>query len=125
MMQSPFFLYQVEQGEMTSEHPEYLRYSSVEMASRLAFFWNEGPDDELLKAGENGDLLTDDGIRKQATRLLENEKARRTVIGFGQYLDLSRLKGSGTRPRCLRRLYVNHATHAKRARTCLRRYYLS
>ena len=44
-----------------------------------------------MRAGENGDF-TDEGIRKQAARLLSSEKARRSVMSFfGQYLDLSRL----------------------------------
>lgn len=95
LLQSPNFLYRVELGEPDPDDPSRRRYTSWEMASRLSYLlWNTTPDDELLAAAERGDLLTDEGITAQATRLLQDPRARRAVQAFfAQYLDLGRLGG--------------------------------
>lgn len=94
LLQSPHFLYRGEVGE-----PEpggdgtALRYTSHEMAARLAFFLTEaGPDDELLDAADRGELVNPDALEAQARRLLATPRARSAIQGFfGQYLDLGRL----------------------------------
>ena len=95
MLQSPYFLYRVERGEPDPVDPSRRRYTSWEMASRVSFLlWNQGPDDELLDAAASGALLTDEGLRAQAERMLADERARAAVQGFfAQYLDLARLDG--------------------------------
>lgn len=60
-LESPHFLYRVELGE--PEPTSGFRYTSREMAGRLAYLlWNGAPDDELLGAGERGELVTDAGL---------------------------------------------------------------
>src|SRR5690606_268071 len=82
LLQSPNFLFRVELGEPTPSK-SFQRYSSVEMASRLAFFiWNSGPDEELLDAGERGDLLDTEKIEQQVDRLLDSPRARVGVRNF-------------------------------------------
>ena len=88
---SPNFLYRPELGAPTSNGA--LRYNSYEMASRLAFLiWNSLPDDALLDAAANGELETADGLRAEATRLLDTEAGREAVGEFAeQYLRLDRI----------------------------------
>lgn len=94
MLQSPYFLYRVEVGEPSGEDG-WMRYTSGEMASRLAFLlWNAPPDDTLLELGERGALLDEETLRAQAVRMLEDPRAREAVQDFfSQYLALSKLDG--------------------------------
>lgn len=76
ILESPHFVYRVEIGENG-------QYTSLEMATRLSFFlWNTTPDDELLAAGEAGDLATDAGIDAQVERMLADDRARQGVRTF-------------------------------------------
>lgn len=76
ILQSPSFLFRVEVGEGG-------RYTSVEMASRLSyFFWNTTPDEELLDAGESGALIEDVTLAAQAHRLLQSPRTRAGVRNF-------------------------------------------
>lgn len=94
MLQSASFLYRVELGAPDPARDGWLRYSDLELASRLSFLlWNAAPDDELLEAALAGDLADADGVHGQALRLLEDPRARRAVRAFfAQYFDLARLE---------------------------------
>ncbi len=82
LLQSPHFLFRAELGEPDADGTGR-RYSSVEMASRLAFFlWNTGPDAALLDAGEAGELVTEAGLRAAAERLLADPRAEAAVRNF-------------------------------------------
>ena len=95
MLQSPFFVYRVELGEPDPDDAERRRYTAYEMASRLSYLlWNTTPDEALLAAAEDGTLLTTEGVRAQAERLLQSPRSRDSVRAFfRQYYDLSRLDG--------------------------------
>lgn len=95
MLQSPHFLYRVELGEPDPDDPDRLRYTSFEMASRLSFLlWNTTPDDELLDAAQDEELLDEDGLRAHAERMLDDPRANKAVQEFfAQYFDLGRLGG--------------------------------
>lgn len=95
LLQSPYFIYRIELGEPDPDQDGKLRYSSWEMASRLSFLlWNTTPDDALLAAAEAGELVSQDGLRAAAERLLADPRARPAVQSFfAQYLDLGRLGG--------------------------------
>jgi hypothetical protein len=95
MLQAPSFLYRVELGEPDPDDADRLRYTSVEMASRLSFLlWNTIPDAELLDVAETGALATEAGLVQEAERMLADPRARETVQEFfAQYLDLGRLDG--------------------------------
>lgn len=89
MLQSPHFLFRVEVGEDDPAGGGH-RYGSFELASRLSFLLtNSTPDDELLDAAESGELLTDDGLRKQTLRLLDSPAGRRGIRAF--FTELYRL----------------------------------
>lgn len=78
ILQSPNFLFRIEIGE-PNPNGGY-RYGAYEMATRLSYFLiNSTPDDELLAAAADGSLLTDEGVRAQAERLLATKKARLAV----------------------------------------------
>jgi hypothetical protein len=80
ILQSPWFLYRVELGEADPDDPTRRRYTSEEMATRLAYFlWNTTPDTTLLDAGAAGELVTDEGLAAQVERMLADERAKEGV----------------------------------------------
>lgn len=95
VLQLPSFLYRVELGEPDPARPGRRRYTAWEMASRLSFtLWNSIPDEALLTAAERGSLLTEEGVRAEARRMLQHPRARAAVRAFfSQYLGLSRVDG--------------------------------
>jgi hypothetical protein len=73
IVNSPRFLYAMDFG---TPEGNVSRLSPGEVAGRLAsFLWRSVPDDALLAAADAGMLATPDGIRQQATRMLEDPKA--------------------------------------------------
>ena len=90
LLQSPYFLYQVEIGEPDSEMEGRRRLTGYEMATRMSLFLTDSiPDDELLDAAEAGDLDTADGIRTEAERIVASEKAPAALDAFfSEYLRL-------------------------------------
>jgi hypothetical protein len=98
LLQSPDFLFRVERGEPDPEAPagsDRRRYTSLEMASRLAFFlWDAPPDDALLEAGLRGELATAEGVRAAASRMLADARAERGLSRFfEEAINLDRLSG--------------------------------
>ena len=82
-LQSPNFLYQVEVGEVDPSDGSRKRLTSVEMATRLAFFLTDRPpDDALLDRAEAGKLTTREEIRAAALELVESEHAKRALDAF-------------------------------------------
>jgi hypothetical protein len=94
MLQSPYFLYRIELGELDPDDVSRLRYTGHEMASRMSFLLlNAPPDAPLLHAAEIGLLHSNAGLREEAERLLTDSRARAAVQSFfAQYLDLARLE---------------------------------
>jgi len=94
-LQSPDVLYRVEVGEPDPARPGGWRFTDYEMASRLSYFlWNEPPDDALLTAAERGLLVTSDGLRAEAERLLADPRAESALLAFfGEYINLDRVSG--------------------------------
>ncbi len=83
MLQSPSFLYRVELGVASAADGNRMKYTSYEVASRLAgAIWDGAPDDAILDAAGTDALATPDGIRTQATRMLADPKAHRGVLAF-------------------------------------------
>jgi hypothetical protein len=95
LLQSPSLLYRVELGEPIPEQEGSRRYSSWEMATRLSYLlWASTPDDELLDAAQSDALLTVEGLRAQATRMLGDARARSALLGFfDEHLELRKLGG--------------------------------
>lgn len=75
LLVSPEFLFRVEAAEAVPGDLSRNRITSVAMASRLSYFlWNTTPDEELLAAGENGELVDENGLAQQVDRMLESPK---------------------------------------------------
>ena len=89
-LQSPHFLFRVELGEPDPETPGALRFSGWEMASRLSYLlWNTTPDDELLRAAADGELVTAAGVLAQAERMLASPLAENGIRAlFSEILQL-------------------------------------
>jgi hypothetical protein len=88
---SPHFLFRIE-SDPKSKQPRAL--TAIELASRLSFFlWSSIPDDELLRAAENGSLRKAAVLEAQVRRMLRDPKADRLAESFaGQWLEIRRLE---------------------------------
>jgi hypothetical protein len=97
LLQSPNFLYVAEQGEPDAKVPGAVRYTSVEMASRLSFFLlGTTPPEALLAVARNNGLSTADQVRAQALALLELPQARAALNPlFQEWLDLEGVLDGG------------------------------
>jgi len=84
MLQSPNFLFSVNVGESDPNVASRVQYSGYEMAGRMALLlWDSVPDNALMVAADSGALVTAEGIRNEAGRLLADPRARRGTIAFG------------------------------------------
>ncbi|MEA2697001.1 MAG: hypothetical protein QOI66_1272 [Myxococcales bacterium] len=87
MLQSPDFLYRVELGTPSAADGGRLKYTSFEIASRLAaVIWGSVPDDPLLDAAAGNALATSDGIRTQVQRMVADPRAHRALAAFSDQL---------------------------------------
>jgi hypothetical protein len=86
---SPNFLFRVE-----SDAKKAHQLTAIELASRLSFFlWSSIPDDELLRAAENGSLHKPAVLEAQVKRMLRDEKSARLAENFAdQWLEIRRLE---------------------------------
>jgi len=81
ILMDPRFLYRVELGVDDGAGGRTL--TDLERASRLSFLlWNTLPDDTLLAAAESGALSTPEGLRAEAERMLEDDRARSGLGNF-------------------------------------------
>lgn len=93
ILQAPDFLYRPEFGEPDGTDPALLRPTGYEMATRLSYLlWGTLPDDMLVAAAQSGELSTAAGVLGQATRMLDDPKARPVLrYFFDYYLPLNTL----------------------------------
>ncbi len=96
LLQSPFFVYRVIDGE--PDENARIKLDGYEVASRLSYaLWNTMPDDALFVAAETGELDQPEGVRAQAARMLDHPAARAMVedlhsqlLQMDLYLDRSK-----------------------------------
>ena len=87
VLQSPSFVFKIEEGIPADAGQDTIALSDWEMASRLSYFlWDSMPDGELFAAAANGELSTQSSVAAQARRMLDNPKARTSVISFHHQL---------------------------------------
>jgi len=83
LLVSPDFLFRVEEAEPDPADPSRSRLTSVSMASRLSFLlWNTTPDDDLLAAAENGELVDAAGLAASIERMLASPKLESGLRAF-------------------------------------------
>ena len=89
ILASPSFLYMVE----SSGNESSPLLTGRELAVRLSYFlWSSPPDEELLQLGESGELLKDEILSAQTSRLLSDPRGDAFVRGFAyQWLQMERL----------------------------------
>lgn len=103
MLQSPFFLYRPEAGPLQSANDdisvEHVVLDDWQLASRLSYFlWDSMPDDALFAAATAGSLREGDGLRTQASRMLDHPLAAAKILDFHRQLFEFELYGLVTRP---------------------------
>ncbi|MBM4267446.1 MAG: DUF1588 domain-containing protein [Deltaproteobacteria bacterium] len=83
LLLSPEFLFRVENSEPDPDHAGRQRFTSTAMASRLSYLlWNTAPDEDLLAAGERGDLVDDALLAAELDRLLDSPRLEDGVRVF-------------------------------------------
>ena len=90
MLQSPRFIYRIEQQRGDgSAWPTDVH----EFASRLSYIvWGAPPDPALMAAADAGDLTNPSEVKRQTARMLRDDRAiARSVDFVAQWLDLDRL----------------------------------
>jgi len=100
-LQAPQFLYRPESLTTGDDTPEGMTagatigLDSYQVASRLSYFlWNTMPDAELFALADQSKLSSEDTVREQARRMLEDDKARTTVGDFyAQWLGVTSFPG--------------------------------
>ena len=95
LLVAPEFLFRVERDPVDVPAGAAYRLTGLELASRLSFFlWSSIPDDELLRAAEEGRLAEPDVLERQVRRMLADPRARALVDNFAsRWLQLRRIRG--------------------------------
>ena len=93
LLVSPDFLFRVETDPAGSKPGTAFKINDFELASRLSFFlWSSIPDEELMKAAEQGKLKDPAMLDQQTRRMLDDPRSDALVRNFaGQWLYLRNL----------------------------------
>ena len=76
MLVSPYFLFRFESEPRGVDTGEVFRVADVDLASRLSFFlWGTGPDEELLRVAQDGQLSDEAVLERQARRMLADPRS--------------------------------------------------
>ena len=83
MLTSPQFLFRQVAIEPAPNQPGEYRLVAYSKASRLSFFlWNSLPDEVLLRAAEDGELNTQEGLERQVSRMKASPRFKDGVRAF-------------------------------------------
>jgi hypothetical protein len=93
MLQSPWFLYQIELGQKNGSVGSAVKLTPHEVASRLSYLlWKSMPDEQLLSAAAAGHLDSAADVLTQARRMLGDPRTLQTLTDFhGKWLGLDGL----------------------------------
>jgi hypothetical protein len=85
MLQAPQFLYRVEIGTAVPDNPTLVKIDHFEIASRLSYLlWGTMPDDALFAAAARQGLGSKADVLVEATRMVQDPKAREQTGYFHQ-----------------------------------------
>ena len=85
LLVSPQFLFRVEREPPGVATGTAFKVSDIELASRLSFFlWSSIPDDQLLKAAEQGQLSDPAVLDREVRRMLRDKRSRSLVTNFAE-----------------------------------------
>ena len=93
VLQSPRFVYRVEDSVLNAAPGERVALNDHEMAARLSYFlWGTMPDAALFADAEAGRLQTPEGLQAAAERMLADPRALEVVaLFFAEWLALDHL----------------------------------
>ena len=93
VLQSPRFVYRVEDSVLDAAPGELVPLDGYEMAARLSYFlWGSMPDDTLLAAAAAGRLDTAEGVEHEARRMLDDPRAMEVVeLFFAEWLGVDHI----------------------------------
>jgi len=88
VLSSPDFLFRIEKSAPTQAAANIRPVGQFDLASRLSYFlWSSMPDEELLRAAEQGKLGEPEALEAQVRRMLQDSKSDALVDNFaGQWL---------------------------------------
>jgi hypothetical protein len=94
VLASPRFVFRFEERPAAARAGQAYALSDLDLASRLSFFlWASGPDAELLRAAEKGQLSEATGLEQQARRMLADRRSDALASRFAaQWLRLQDLE---------------------------------
>lgn len=97
MLQSPYFLYQLELGMTPTGDEEVVPLTDHELASRLSYMlWGSMPDAELRAVADSGALHETDTLTTQVERMLEDERTASAIGHFHvQWMGMDDLSAAG------------------------------
>jgi hypothetical protein len=100
VLASPRFLFRAEPLPDGAKPGDVFAIGDVELASRLSFFlWSQGPDDELLRLAEKGELSQPARLEQQVKRMLADDRSKALVTNFAsQWLRLPKIDSIETDP---------------------------
>jgi hypothetical protein len=98
MLQSPYFLYQVEVGEPDPNEPGERLLTGPELATRMSFFLlDTTPTKEIIELAESGGLDTPEEVRSVASTMVEVPAARAALGNF--FAEVLRLRSLEALPK--------------------------
>lgn len=100
MLQSPFFLYHSDAGELGVASAEPTPLTSFELASRLSYFlWDTMPDESLFTLAGRGALQSPSELEAQVRRMLDDPRASAAIPKFHlQWLGIREMEGVAKEP---------------------------
>lgn len=98
MLISPKFLFRYTAFEPAPGRPGVLRMDAISKAGVLSsLLWNAGPDDQLLRAAESGELHDEQKLAAQVDRLISSPRLEQGIraffsdmLGFDKFENLSK-----------------------------------
>ena len=94
LLNSPKFLFRIEDNPVDLRRGTAYRISDLELASRLSFFlWRSIPDDALIDVATQGRLREPSVLLEQVERMMADERSSRWMRDFvGQWLQIRNLE---------------------------------